>query len=253
VGAEVLSFGFWGVIFMRRRYLLAALPLIGLTVPVVAGCSAQPLAVCGVVVDSTSYAESAESRSDIDSDLPTFANGCDWIAFAAVTGRSETTVCRERPVPIAATSQENPNRNPKVEEKIRAKRITEVLPKAQNLLKCPTEGKGSDVLGALRYIARQMEAQRLGDRKHEIIVFSDLVNNQGALNLTKDDLTAETSRTAKIKQLESGRLLPSLTGYGVVVHGFLRKEKANPDRLPNLDRFWQEAFQTAGAGSVDLL
>ncbi|MET7330025.1 vWA domain-containing protein [Nonomuraea sp. NPDC005650] len=218
----------------------------------VAGCGTEAGAVCGVVVDSTSYADPAASRNDVTSKLPAFAQGCDWIGFAAVTGSSESSTCRQDPVPIAATRAENPNDNPVVEERVRAHRITEVVPRAVKLFDCPEEGEGSDVLGALRYVVKQLGAQRQPDRPHQIIVFSDLINNRGDLNINKLDLS-EGARKQKIKELRDARLLPDLTGCTVVVHGFLREKTSNPDRFPLLESFWREAFEASGASAVDLL
>jgi hypothetical protein len=205
-----------------------------------------------VVVDSTSYADPATSRNDVTSKLPAFTQDCDWIAFAAVTGSSESSTCRQDPVNIAASKAENPNANPVVEDRIRAHRITEVLPRAVALFDCPKEGDGSDVLGALRYLVKQMNAQRQPDKAHQIIVFSDLINNRGELNINKLDLS-EAARKQKAKQLRESQLMPDLTGYGVAVHGFLREKTASPDRFPLLEDFWKETFEAAGATPVDLL
>ncbi|MFI7108942.1 hypothetical protein ACIBK9_21725 [Nonomuraea sp. NPDC050227] len=82
-----------------------------------------------------------------------------------------------------------------------------MLPRAAELLDCPKEGRGSDVLGALRYAVKQLGA----------------------------------------------RLLPDLSGYAVVVHGFVRAKKSDPDRFSLLESFWRAAFEAAGTSSVDLL
>ncbi|MFI7613910.1 hypothetical protein ACIBP6_22035 [Nonomuraea terrae] len=218
----------------------------------VVACGTESGAVCGVIVDSTSYADPATSRNDVTSKLPAFTRGCDWIGFAAVTGSSESSTCRQDPVPIAATPAENPNDNPVVEERVREHRISQVLPRAVQLFDCPTEGEGSDVLGALRYLAKQLTAQRRPDMPHQIVVFSDLINNRGDLDVNRLDLT-EDARRQKIQQLREARLLPDMTGYTVTVHGFLRGRTASPDRFPQLEAFWREAFEAAGAGTVDLL
>lgn len=225
--------------------------LLGASV-LVSGCGSDARAVCGTVVDATSYAKPATSRTDVQEKLPPFADGCDWIAFAAVTGTSESSPCRQQPVPVAATRAENPNDNPVVGDKIRAHRITQVLPRALQLFDCPTEGKGSDVLGALRYVVKQMSAQRRPGQPHQIIVFSDLINNRGELDVNKLDLS-ESGRKQKIQELVGKHLLPDLTGYTLVVHGFLREKGSNPDRFPLLESFWQEAFTAAGASTADLL
>ncbi|MEV0591128.1 hypothetical protein [Nonomuraea cavernae] len=83
-------------------------------------------------------------------------------------------------------------------------------------------------------------------------MFSDLINNQGELNVNRLDLS-EAGREQKVKQLREARLLPDLTGHGVVVHGFLREKTSSPDRFPLLESFCREAFEAAGAASVDLL
>jgi hypothetical protein len=184
--------------------------------------------------------------------LPAFARTCDWVAFAAVTGSSESSTCRQDPVPIAATRAENPNENPVVEERVRTHRIKEVVPRAMRLFECPVEGEGSDVLGALRYVTKQLSAQRQPETAHQLIVFSDLINNRGDLDIGKLDLS-EAAREQKIKELGDARLLPDLTGYSVVVHGFLRKRTSDADRFPLLESFWREAFESAGATTVDLL
>lgn len=217
-----------------------------------AACGTEPRGVCGVIVDATSYAEPATSRNDVTSRLPAFAQSCDWVAFAAVTGSSESSTCRQDPVSVAATRAENPNENPVVEERVRAHRIKEVVPRAMRLFDCPTEGEGSDVLGALRYVAKQLSAHRQPDRAHQVIVFSDLINNRGELDLDRLDL-GEAARERKIKELRDARLLPDLTGCSVVVHGFLRKRTSDADRFPMLESFWREAFESAGATAVDLL
>ncbi|MEU7897603.1 hypothetical protein AB0B45_32690 [Nonomuraea sp. NPDC049152] len=203
-------------------------------------------------MDSTSYADPAASRTDVSSKLPAFVDGCDWVGFAAVTGSSESSTCREDPVAVAASARENPNDNPVVEERIREHRVTQVQPRAAKLFDCPAEGEGSDVLGSLRYVVKQMGARRQPDKAHRIIVFSDLINNRGDLNVNKLDL-GEAARKQKIKELRDARLLPDLTGYEVAVHGFLRKKGSNPDRFPLLESFWTEALESAGAVSVDLL
>jgi hypothetical protein len=232
--------------------VVAALVVLVLIVAGATACGTEAKGICGVIVDSTSYADPATSRADATSKLPPFAQECDWIAFAAVTGSSESSACRQDPVAIAATQAENPNDNPVVEDRIRAHRMTEVLPRAVKLFDCPTEGEGSDVLGALRYLVKQLTAQRRPDQAHQIIVFSDLINNRGDLDINKLDL-AEGARKQKINELRTARLLPDLTGYAVVVHGFLRKKTSNPDRFPLLEGFWKEAFEAAGATTVDLL
>lgn len=237
-------------VMVRRG--LAAVGVVVLVGAGVSGCGTEAKAVCGVVVDSTSYADPATSRSDVTSKLPAFAQGCDWIAYAAVTGSSESSTCRQDPVSIAATKAENPNANPVVEDRIRTHRITEVLPRAVKLFDCPAEGQGSDVLGALRYLVKQMSAQRQPDKAHQIIVFSDLINNRGELNINKLDLS-EAARKQKAKQLRESQLMPDLSGYGVIVHGFLREKTASPDRFPLLEDFWKETFEAAGASPVDLL
>ncbi|WP_219462346.1 hypothetical protein [Nonomuraea rhizosphaerae] len=235
-----------------RTRRVAALGVLLLLAGGLTACGTESRAVCGVVVDSTSYADPATSRGDVTSKLPAFAQGCDWIGFAAVTGSSESSTCRQDPVAVAATKAENPNENPVVEERIRSHRITEVLPRAAKLFDCPSEGEGSDVLGALRYLVKQMAAQRQPDKAHQIIVFSDLINNRGELNINKLDLS-EAARKQKAEQLRKEQLMPDLSGYGVVVHGFLREKTASPDRFPLLEAFWKETFEAAGAAPVDLL
>lgn len=230
----------------------AVLGTVALMAGGVTGCGSETGAVCGVVVDSTTYAEPAASRADVTSKLPEFARGCDWIGFAAVTGASEGSSCREDPVAIAATREENPNDNPVVEERVREHKIKQVVPKAVRLFDCPAEGEGSDVLGALRYVVKQMTARRQPDREHRLIVFSDLSNNRGELNINQLDL-AEEARRRKAEELRKSGLLPDMSGYAVTVHGFLRERTANPDRFPLLEAFWSEAFQAAGATSADLL
>ncbi|WP_336204670.1 hypothetical protein [Nonomuraea sp. LPB2021202275-12-8] len=231
---------------------MATAAVLALVAAGTAGCGTQARAVCGVVVDSTTYADPATSRNDVTSKLPPFAEGCDWIAFAAVTGSSESSSCRQDPVAVAATTAENPNANPVVEERVRKHRVTEVLPRAVKLFDCPAEGEGSDVLGALRYAVKQAGAQRQPDKAHQLIVFSDLINNRGELDVGKLDLS-EAARQAKIKELRDARLLPDMTGYAVTVHGFLREKTSSPDRFPLLEAFWTEALEGAGAASVDLL
>ncbi|MEV6030201.1 hypothetical protein AB0L65_03575 [Nonomuraea sp. NPDC052116] len=54
-------------------------------------------------------------------------------------------------------------------------------------------------------------------------------------------------------ELRDARLLPDLTGYSVVVHGFLREKTSSPDRFPLLEGFWREAFEASGASTADLL
>ncbi|TDD21314.1 VWA domain-containing protein [Nonomuraea diastatica] len=234
------------------RRLIAALGVLPVVAAGLTACGTEARGLCGVVVDSTSYADPATSRNDVASKVPAFAEGCDWIGFAAVTGSSESSACRQDPVPVAATRAENPNDNPMVEERVRKHRITQVVPRAVKLFDCPTEGEGSDVLGALRYVAKQLSAQRQPDRAHRILVFSDLINNRGELDINRLDLS-ESARSQKIKELRDARLLPDMTGYAVVVHGFLREKTSSPDRFPQLEAFWQEAFEATGATTVDLL
>ncbi|TDC05541.1 VWA domain-containing protein [Nonomuraea longispora] len=232
--------------------MVAALAVLPVVAAGVTACGTEARGLCGVVVDSTSYADPATSRNDVTSKMPAFAEGCDWIGFAAVTGGSESSACRQDPVPVAATRAENPNDNPVVEDRVRKHRITQVVPRAVELFDCPTEGEGSDVLGALRYVAKQLAAQRQPDKAHRLIVFSDLISNRGELDVNKLDL-GEDARRQKIKELRDARLLPDMNGYAVVVHGFLRKKTSSPDRFPQLEAFWQEAFEAAGAATVDLL
>jgi hypothetical protein len=235
----------------RLRAAVSVLSLVAATAGV-AACGTEERAVCGVIVDSTSYADPVTSRNDVTSKLPAFAQGCDWIAFAAVTGSSESSTCRQDPVPIAATRAENPNDNPVVEDRVREHRITEVLPRAVTLFDCPPEGDGSDVLGALRYLVKQLDARRQPGKAHQIVVFSDLINNRGELDVNRLDLS-EGARAQKVKELREARLLPDLAGYTVVVHGFLREKTSSPDRFPLLESFWREALEAAGATTVDLL
>ncbi|MFG1943721.1 vWA domain-containing protein [Nonomuraea sp. NPDC048826] len=249
-GAAVLGVG--AALAGTGRRGVAVLGVVALVASGVAGCGTEAGAVCGVVVDSTTYAEPATSRADVTSKLPEFVQGCDWVGFAAVTGASESSSCREDPVTVAAGRAENPNDNPVVEERVRAHRTKEVVPRAVRLFDCPTEGEGSDVLGALRYAVKQMTARRLPDREHRLIVFSDLSNNRGELNINRLDL-AEEARKRKVEELRRAGLLPGMDGYAVTVHGFLRERTSDPDRFPSLEAFWREAFEAAGATSADLL
>lgn len=234
--------------------LIRACLLVVLTIPFAVGCSDAPGAICGVVVDTTSYAKEDLSKADIAKELPPFGAGCDWIAFSAVTGRSEGSLCKARALSIAATSRENPNGNPKIEEAFRKHRLKETVDSAGNLLTtCPTEGSGSDVLGALRDIARQMNARKQAAAlPYRLIVFSDLINNRGELDVTSEDLSQDGLREQKIKNLLGNRLLPDLNGYEVTVVGFVRGGVQDPDKVPALTKFWEEAFEACGA-SADLL
>ncbi|WP_067173152.1 hypothetical protein [Microtetraspora niveoalba] len=234
------------------RRTLAALAAV-LLVPAGGCASESDRAMCGVVVDSTGFAEYATAKDLIRRHLGGFADGCDWVGLAAITGNSVGTPCQVASLRLYASDRENPNRNPKIEEAVRAEKLKQVGAGAEKLLTCQDDPSGgSDVLGGLRAVGDRMKSAPKPDRDREIVVFSDLMSNVGVLDLNESDYGEEQVRKDKVRELREKHLLPDLADTAVAVHGFNLLSERDPDRVPQLRLLWTEIFTAAGVRELTI-
>lgn len=213
-------------------------------------------ALCGVVVDSTSYSRYPVAKDLVSRELPGFLAECRSASFAAVTGSSESTDCRSRAIDLAPRRAENPNDNPKVAEILTKERTNSALFAATKLLSCPLDKPGSDVLGALKYLQRQLRAA-LDDPEREkirVAMFSDLIQNDDNLNMHKEDYSTQEARDGQVRALKDKGLLPDLTGFEVSVYGFALSDiGSDATQQSHLMALWVEIFQAAGANKATIL
>ncbi|GAA4587621.1 hypothetical protein GCM10023194_37120 [Planotetraspora phitsanulokensis] len=221
-----------------------------------AGCTAaaEPTkAACGAVIDITGFRQYAQAEEFLNQHVRNFLKGCDWLAYAAITGNSEGSPCQTSPVPLYVLPEENPNDNPKIADTVRRAHLAEAVAKAKELLACDQDdAQGSDVLGGLRVIAGQLEHAPDDDMERSVVVFSDMMSNVGALDLSSGDYGAEAARTAKVKELQDKSLLPELTGATVDVYGFNLLSEREPDRVPPLKLLWKAIFVASGVDESDV-
>ncbi|MFG1614686.1 hypothetical protein ACGFI3_18130 [Nonomuraea wenchangensis] len=219
------------------------------------GEPAEPRDNCGVVVDTTRYADYPTAKELIDQHLVAFGKTCGWAAFAAVTGNSVGTPCQRPSLRLVATADENPKDNPRVARLVRERRLGEFYQHAVSLLtKCEDPASGSDVLGGLRVIGQRLRDAPDRTAPSKIIIFSDLMNNKGALPLQKGGMASAGVREAKVRELRDAGLLPELAGRPTItVHGFNLLSEKEGDRVSQLEQVWRAIFAAAGAGQVSLL
>ncbi|WP_113703236.1 VWA domain-containing protein [Nonomuraea lactucae] len=209
---------------------------------------------CGVVVDSTAFTKYEAAKDLVRQNLARFAQGCGWVSFALITGRSEGTPCQKPSFGLTATEEDNPNHNPRVAEDFRQQRLASVVRFALELLaRCEADrSRGSDVLGAFRVISRKLAGAPDRRAKGRIIVFSDMFNNVGLLDLRDGDYSTPDSRRAKVEQLRENNLLPALTGSSVRIYGFNLESEIKADRVPQLEQLWRDILGASGAGEITL-
>ncbi|GAA1285417.1 hypothetical protein Psi02_32050 [Planotetraspora silvatica] len=218
----------------------------------ITGCTAADAkptkAACGAVIDITGFRGYPQAEEFLNQNLRNFLKGCDWLAYAAITGNSEGSPCQASPVPLYARPEENPNDNPKIAAAVTKAHLAEAVTKAKHLLTCDEDdAQGSDVLGGLRVIAAQVEEAPDEDMERRVVVFSDMMSNVGALDLSSGDYGAEAARTAKVKELKEKNLLPDLTGATVDIYGFNLLSEREPDRVPPLKLLWKAILVASGA------
>ncbi|MBO3747403.1 hypothetical protein J5X84_15100 [Streptosporangiaceae bacterium NEAU-GS5] len=220
-----------------------------------AGCCfdcPQTLAKCGTAVDTTSFATHEETKRFIDESLVPFATqSCDWMGFAAITGRSQGTSCQRPPVALVPTKLENPNSSPRRAEQIRRLRLGQLNASAQWLRACHDGSTGSDILGSLRALADTMQAgpQRLAGS--HIVIYSDLMNNVDPLRLDKGDYSKADVRAAKVRDLRAANQLPVFRDKPTItVRGFNLLVGRDPSRAPQIKLMWLDVLAASGAGEV---
>ncbi|MFC5824740.1 hypothetical protein [Nonomuraea insulae] len=222
-----------------------------------AGCEDPPAprANCGVVVDTTKYAKYPTAKELIDQHLVAFGRTCSWAGFAAITGNSVGTPCQRPSLGLLATGEENPKDNPRVAQQIRERRLGEFYRHASYLLeKCEDPTPDSDVLGGLRVIGERLRGAPDRTAPVKIIIFSDLMNNKGALQLQKGSFASARVRAAKVRKLLDAGLLPMLAGKPTItVHGFNLLSETEGPRVTQLEQVWRAIFAAGGAGQVSLL
>ncbi|GII28051.1 hypothetical protein [Planotetraspora mira] len=213
-------------------------------------------AACGAVIDITGFRQYAQAEDFLNQHVRDFLKGCDWLAYAAITGNSEGSPCQTSSVPLYPRPEENPNGNPKIADTVRKAHLAEAVAKAKELLTCDDDdARGSDVLGGLRVIAAQLEARPEDGMERRVVVFSDMMSNVGALDLSSGDYSSAAARTAKVKELKDKSLLPELTDASVDIYGFNLLSERKPDRVPQLKLLWKAIFVASGVdeSSVNIL
>ncbi|MFC6086300.1 hypothetical protein [Sphaerisporangium aureirubrum] len=234
----------------RVRVVLWALTALLVLLPC-AGCGggapAPEKAMCGAVIDITGFRQYPEAEQFVDQRLRNFLKGCDWLGYAAITGSSEGSPCHSAPVPLFVLPEENPNDNAVIEKTVRTAHLAEAITRTKNLLGCERDdARGSDVLGGLRAIGAQLDGSPAPDGERRIVVFSDMMSNIGALDLSECDYTDQKARAAKVEELKQKDLLPRLEGATVVIYGFNLLSERRPDCVPPLKLLWRAIFSAAG-------
>ena len=231
---------------IRARAALAAFALAALSA---AGCSPEkPTAACGVVMDITGFRGYEVSKSIVDRNLPGFLDGCEWVAYAAITGNSEGSPCQESAIPLYAETK-----NELTDERVHRKLLQEAAARAERLRTCTgDDAKGSDILGGLRVMAHRLAAAPHPGGERRIAVFSDLMSNTGGLDLSSCDLGDESTRTSIVTGLKDKELIADLGGAALDVYGFNLLSERRPQCVPPLESLWKSIFSTAGVDESNL-
>jgi hypothetical protein len=224
---------------------IAALLMMGVT-----GCSQHRLiGACGVVVDgsgsgnaTTGFDASGQLHNQLSKFLTT--TGCRYVVFAPINGASQQSFCSEPELDMDPDIQGAVDRQTLHQEAFAA-----AMQRSEAMLKCARSDKrsipnASDILGGLARIAQERPSV---PGPYSVLVVSDFRNWSRSLELSRENLTTQASRTALINKLASEGLVPNFHDAPVYTAGFGVLQSKNPARFPAFRAFWVQFMSRAHA------
>jgi hypothetical protein len=240
----------------RARRLLAAAVTVAAPTVMLSACSSTDEAdrLCGLVVDSTSFAAKTDVPAKVRAEVPSFLGSCDIAEFTVITGNTESSDCHYRKLQITPTEEDNPSGNPKTAANIANARKAAALKRLDEMVECAKNEKstrtGSDVIGALADISAKT---RPVDGSSRLLVISDMAHKTKELNLYNAKIGSPAEREAAVKPFTDDDALPDLTGTQVQVIGFGVGVTPDNARQRQLRDFWTWLFKETGAESASFL
>ncbi|CAM5700303.1 Lipoprotein OS=Streptomyces aurantiogriseus OX=66870 GN=GCM10010251_13090 PE=4 SV=1 [Streptomyces aurantiogriseus] len=122
---------------------------------------------------------------------------------------------------------------------------------ADKMLKCARERQpGSDVFGGLERAADVPREKT--DATFHVLVISDFDQADPDFRLSKYQLETQAQRDTAVEELVTGRGLPDLPHTTVYRVGFaMRGGKTNPERVEQMEQFWQQVLEKEVKVDVD--
>ncbi|MGC5321159.1 hypothetical protein ACPXB5_20750 [Micromonospora arida] len=234
---------------MRRPFTRTALALVTLGALLTeTACIREPArlsAPCGIAVDGSGSGNQKNgfaAEQEVQRTVVTFLRdkGCRRISFAPIGTASEGHRCTHGVVDVDPDAGGTVDR-----EKLRDQRRVAVRGQAAKLLECirkdTVSGRGSDVLGGLKVLAKNRPA---GDGTYHLLVISDFIVSGPEGSLGRKDLSTPAKRTAVIRDYANDQGLPDLSGAEITTAGYGKLFSADAARMDDFDAFWNELLIT---------
>ncbi|MEU5179817.1 hypothetical protein AB0G49_07165 [Streptomyces longwoodensis] len=233
-----------------HRIRLAA--LLGSTTLLLTGCSLSgPFDApdrlsgdCAVVVDGSGSGKDDDTgfraKEKLRAALPRFLadKKCKYVSYAPITSASIASSCQVQRTDLDPDSDKRSERQSLWTQ-------TRALAEAgaEKMLACARDRQpGSDVLGGL---ARAAKVPREDPKAtFHILVVSDFDQSDPDFRLSRYQLATPAERDKAVEALVHGRGLPHLPHTTVYRVGFaVRGGKTTPQRLEQVDQFWQQVLE----------
>ncbi|MET9558875.1 hypothetical protein [Streptomyces tauricus] len=205
---------------------------------------------CAVVLDGSGSGLDSDAgfraKEKLQATLPAFLTDkkCKYLSYAPITSASEASSCQVARIDIDPDADKRPEREGLWKQ-------TRVLAGAgaEKMLKCARDRQpGSDVLGGL---ARAADVPR-ADGTFHVLVISDFDQSDPDFRLSRYELVTQPERDTAVEELVDGRGLPDLPDTTVYRVGFaMRGGKTNPERVEQMQQFWQQLLEKEVKVDVD--
>ncbi len=217
----------------------------------VSACSAQGATFsspCGVVIDGSASGAKFDATKRLNDLLPGFLldKTCKTLTFVPLDGSSQGSVCSARDIDL------NPDLGGDTDPNaVRTERRAKALSLAESVLACarksPLSVGGSDILGAL---ARAVTQRPDGTGTYHVLVVSDLIEDDGTVNLYRTDSIGTPERRANlISYLGQHGRIPNMTDMSLEISDRGRNYSSNPADSVNFTAFWAALFASKPAGN----
>ncbi|MFJ9716767.1 hypothetical protein ACIRPQ_12595 [Streptomyces sp. NPDC101213] len=229
---------------------------LGATALLLTGCGAldgpdRLSADCAVVVDGSGSGADSESgfraKEKLKATVPGFLadQKCRYVSYAPITAASTASSCQVPRMDLDPDGDQRSDRESLWKQ-------TRVLAEAgaEKMLDCARRRQpGSDVLGGLE---RAAKVPRDGDGTYHVLVISDFDQSDPDFRLSKFELETPAQRDEAVAALVAVRGLPELPDTTVHRVGFaMRGGRTTPERVEQMDRFWQQVLEKEVKVGVD--
>jgi hypothetical protein len=234
----------------RRKPAMAGLlaPALagGLLMLSLTGCAQQLKTPCAVVVDGSGSGARFDAKTRLDSRLPRFLSDkkCGTLTYVPITTDSAADTCTAEDLELDPDLQGN-------RESVRAGRLEKAKKDAAWVLACAQKKDPlSDVLGAL---SRAVTQRPDGSGAYQVLVVSDMLENDASVHLERDDLSTPQQRRAVIDRLVHDERIPNMRDMSLEVTDRARGIQArDPVKYGQIAAFWRELFASKAAGSPEV-